>query len=191
MDVVTCRESASIWAPVNTRGRGCPVVPEVSLMTLLSGLQKRRGVGRATSLVPSHQNPARIDVAISRCAASGSPESKGVAMAPARISPQQAVFDLALQVGVVGVALFLVLVGLALWRSWLIASERKAVVHVWPVLVLSVLVLGVLLLQLGGIRLAAGAADDAARLAGLGGLRWSFVVHGACLVISTGERPSS
>ncbi|MCJ1682236.1 O-antigen ligase [Rathayibacter sp. VKM Ac-2928] len=55
-------------------------------------------------------------------------------------SSLHAVFDLALQVGVVGVALFLVLVGLALWRSWLIASERKAVVHVWPVLVLSVLV---------------------------------------------------
>lgn len=51
-----------------------------------------------------------------------------------------AVFDLALQVGVVGVALFVVLVGLALWRAWLIASERKAVVHVWPVLVLTVLV---------------------------------------------------
>lgn len=51
-----------------------------------------------------------------------------------------ALFDLALQVGVVGVVLFLVLVGLALWRSWLIASERKAVVHVWPVMVLTVLV---------------------------------------------------
>jgi O-antigen ligase len=51
-----------------------------------------------------------------------------------------ALFDLALQVGVVGVVLFLLLVGLALWRSWLIASERKAVVHVWPVMVLTVLV---------------------------------------------------
>lgn len=51
-----------------------------------------------------------------------------------------ALFDLALQVGVVGVVLFVVLVGLALWRAWLIASDRKAVVHVWPVMVLTVLV---------------------------------------------------
>ncbi|AZZ49337.1 exopolysaccharide production protein [Rathayibacter rathayi] len=50
-----------------------------------------------------------------------------------------ALFDVALQVGAVGVVLFVLLIGLALWRSWLIASERKAVVHVWPVLVLSVL----------------------------------------------------
>ncbi|MWV59571.1 O-antigen ligase family protein [Rathayibacter sp. VKM Ac-2754] len=56
-------------------------------------------------------------------------------------SSLNAVFDLALQVGVVGVVLFLVLIGLALWRSWLIASERKAVVHVWPVLVLTVLII--------------------------------------------------
>lgn len=55
-------------------------------------------------------------------------------------SSLNALFDLALQVGVVGAVLFTALVGLALWRSWLIASERKAVVHVWPVMVLTVLV---------------------------------------------------
>lgn len=51
--------------------------------------------------------------------------------------------------------------------------------HWWVLskLALSLLVLGVLLLQLGGIGAAARAADDAARLVGLTGLRWSFVVH--------------
>lgn len=56
-------------------------------------------------------------------------------------SSLNALFDVALQVGAVGVVLFVVLVGLALWRSWLIASERRAVVHVWPVLVLAVLII--------------------------------------------------
>lgn len=55
-------------------------------------------------------------------------------------SSLNALFDVALQVGAVGVVLFVVLVGLALWRSWLIASQRRAVVHVWPVLVLTVLI---------------------------------------------------
>jgi hypothetical protein len=51
--------------------------------------------------------------------------------------------------------------------------------HWWVLskLVLSVLVLGVLLLQLGGIRVAAEAVGDAAHLGSLTGLRWSFVIH--------------
>ncbi len=53
--------------------------------------------------------------------------------------------------------------------------------HWWVLfkLVLSVLVVGVLLLQLGGIGLAARTAEEADRTAGLLGLRWSFVVHAA------------
>lgn len=53
--------------------------------------------------------------------------------------------------------------------------------HWWVLfkLVLSVLTLGVLLLQLGGLGLVARAADEADRMAGLLGLRWSFVIHAA------------
>lgn len=77
--------------------------------------------------------------------------------------------------------------------------------HWWVLfkLVLSVLTLGVLLLQLGGISLAARAAHEAEPLASLAGLRWSFVVHatggltvlGVALVLSiykpTGRTPWS
>lgn len=56
-------------------------------------------------------------------------------------SALNALFDVVLQLGLVGAVIFVVLVGLALVRSWLIATERKAVVHVWPVLILTVLVL--------------------------------------------------
>lgn len=55
-------------------------------------------------------------------------------------SALNALFDVVLQLGLVGAVSFIVLVGLALVRSWLIATERKAVVHVWPVLILAVLV---------------------------------------------------
>jgi O-antigen ligase len=50
--------------------------------------------------------------------------------------------DVYLQVGIVGLALFLGLVGLALVRSWLLASDRRSVVYLWPALVLVVLVFG-------------------------------------------------
>ncbi|QHC67236.1 exopolysaccharide production protein [Rathayibacter sp. VKM Ac-2759] len=91
-------------------------------------------------------------------------------------SSLNAVFDVALQVGVVGVVLFLVLVGLALWRSWLIASERKAVVHVWPVLVLTVLIVTALaessiLLDAGWLLLVICAMRAAQ------GLSWRRLLH--------------
>lgn len=56
-------------------------------------------------------------------------------------SALNALFDVVLQLGLVGAVIFCILVGLAAFRSWLIASERKAVVHVWPVLILTVIVL--------------------------------------------------
>ena len=60
--------------------------------------------------------------------------------------------------------------------------------HWWVVakLVLSSLTLGVLLLQIDGIRLASEAVGDAAHFAGLSELRWSFVIHatGGLLVLA-------
>lgn len=46
-----------------------------------------------------------------------------------------AYLDTMLQVGVVGLVLLLVLLGLAVVRSWLLASERRSVVYVWPALI--------------------------------------------------------
>jgi hypothetical protein len=51
-----------------------------------------------------------------------------------------AVVDLWLQVGAVGVFLFLAVVGLAFARSWLLAGRRRSVVHTWPALVLVALI---------------------------------------------------
>ena len=45
-----------------------------------------------------------------------------------------------LQLGIVGLAIFLGLVGLALVRSWLLASDRRSVVYLWPALTLVILV---------------------------------------------------
>jgi exopolysaccharide production protein ExoQ len=55
-------------------------------------------------------------------------------------SALNAVVDLWLQVGIVGVFLFLALVGLAFVRSWLLAGRRRSVVHTWPALVLVALI---------------------------------------------------
>jgi hypothetical protein len=55
-------------------------------------------------------------------------------------SALNAVVDLWLQVGAVGVFLFLTLVGLAFARSWLLAGRRRSVVHTWPALVLVALI---------------------------------------------------
>lgn len=55
-------------------------------------------------------------------------------------SALNAIVDLALQIGLVGVALFLVVVGLAFTRSWLLAGRRRSVVHAWPALVLVALI---------------------------------------------------
>jgi hypothetical protein len=51
-----------------------------------------------------------------------------------------AIVDLALQLGLVGVVLFVVVVGLAFVRSWLLAGRRRSVVHTWPALVLVTLI---------------------------------------------------
>lgn len=51
-------------------------------------------------------------------------------------SALNAIVDLWLQVGAVGVFLFLGLVGFAFVRSWLLAGRRRSVVHTWPALVL-------------------------------------------------------
>lgn len=55
-------------------------------------------------------------------------------------SALNAVVDLWLQVGVVGIVLFLAVVGLAFTRSWLLAGRRRSVVHTWPALVLVALI---------------------------------------------------
>jgi len=55
-------------------------------------------------------------------------------------SALNAVVDLGLQVGAVGICLFLALVGLAFARSWLLAGRRRSVVHTWPALVLVALI---------------------------------------------------
>jgi hypothetical protein len=56
-------------------------------------------------------------------------------------SALNAVVDLWLQVGVVGICLFLALIGLAFVRSWLLAGRRRSVVHTWPALVLVALII--------------------------------------------------
>jgi len=55
-------------------------------------------------------------------------------------SALNAFLDVWLQLGIVGLALFIVLIGLAVTRAWVVASNRKAVTHVWPALILVTLV---------------------------------------------------
>lgn len=55
-------------------------------------------------------------------------------------SALNALVDLWLQIGAVGVFLFLALIGLAFVRSWLLAGRRRSVVHTWPALVLVALI---------------------------------------------------
>lgn len=55
-------------------------------------------------------------------------------------SAGNAFFDVWLQLGLVGLAAFLVLVSLAFVRSWLLAVSRRSVVFVWPALVLLALI---------------------------------------------------
>ena len=47
-----------------------------------------------------------------------------------------AYFDALLQVGAVGLALFVLIAGIALVRSWLVASVRRSVVYAWTPLIL-------------------------------------------------------
>ncbi|BDZ45917.1 hypothetical protein GCM10025866_18260 [Naasia aerilata] len=56
-------------------------------------------------------------------------------------SALNAFLDTWFQAGLVGLALFSVLLGLALVRAWFVASSRRSVTHVWPALVLVVLAL--------------------------------------------------
>jgi hypothetical protein len=56
-------------------------------------------------------------------------------------SALNAFLDVWLQAGLIGLALFAVLFGLALVRAWFVASSRRSVTHVWPALVLVVLAL--------------------------------------------------
>lgn len=51
-------------------------------------------------------------------------------------SALNAYFDVLLQLGAVGLVLFLVLGGVALVRSWLVASTRRSVVYAWTPLIL-------------------------------------------------------
>lgn len=52
-----------------------------------------------------------------------------------------AYFDVALQLGWVGLVLFLALAALALGRSWLVAGERRSVVYAWtPLMLVALLV---------------------------------------------------
>lgn len=55
-------------------------------------------------------------------------------------SAASAYVDVWLQLGLVGLVAFLVLLGLAFTRSWLLASRRKSVVYTWPALVLAALI---------------------------------------------------
>jgi hypothetical protein len=56
-------------------------------------------------------------------------------------SALNAVVDLWLQIGAVGVVIFLALVGFAFTRSWLLAGRRRSVVYTWPALVLVALII--------------------------------------------------
>jgi O-antigen ligase len=55
-------------------------------------------------------------------------------------SALSAYIDAYFQVGVIGALLFIGLVGVALVRSWLLASNRRSVVYLWPALCLVALV---------------------------------------------------
>lgn len=51
-----------------------------------------------------------------------------------------AYLDVWFQLGLIGLALFLVLVGLAFVRSWILASRQRSFVYAWPALVLVALI---------------------------------------------------
>ncbi|TFC19215.1 O-antigen ligase family protein [Cryobacterium algoritolerans] len=51
-----------------------------------------------------------------------------------------AFLDVYFQVGLIGFLSFLALVGLAFWRSWLLASNKRTLVYVWSPLVLVILI---------------------------------------------------
>jgi exopolysaccharide production protein ExoQ len=55
-------------------------------------------------------------------------------------SALNAFVDVWFQLGLVGVTAFIVFVGLALARSWILASNKRSVVYLWPALILVVLI---------------------------------------------------
>ncbi|MFT2816889.1 O-antigen ligase family protein [Leifsonia sp. A12D58] len=57
----------------------------------------------------------------------------------AHSSGLNAFFDVYLQLGLVGLIIFLALVTLAFVRSWLLASDKRPLVYVWPALILVIL----------------------------------------------------
>jgi hypothetical protein len=59
-------------------------------------------------------------------------------------SALNAYLDVWFQLGLIGFVIFVVYLGLALTRSWLLASRRRSVVFAWPTLVLVSLVIGAL-----------------------------------------------
>ncbi len=59
-------------------------------------------------------------------------------------SALNAYLDVWFQLGTVGFGLFLVFLGLAFTRSWLLASRRRSVVFAWPSLILVALLIGAL-----------------------------------------------
>ncbi|WP_243063539.1 O-antigen ligase [Humibacter sp. RRB41] len=63
-------------------------------------------------------------------AATGAPHANGL----------NAFLDVWLQVGLVGFLLFLLLLGLAMFRSWLLGSNKRSVIYAWPPLVLIALI---------------------------------------------------
>ena len=52
-------------------------------------------------------------------------------------SASNAFLDVWLQLGLIGLVIFVVLVGPAFVRSWLLASRRRSIVVAWPALVLA------------------------------------------------------
>jgi O-antigen ligase len=65
--------------------------------------------------------------------------SFGAATDRLTVSASNAYLDVWFQLGIAGLALFLVLVALAFVRSWLLASRKRSVVYTWPALVLAAL----------------------------------------------------
>jgi len=86
-----------------------------------------------------------------------------------RVNPSalNAYLDVYLQLGLIGLALFLVLGGLALFRTWMIAANRRSVVHVWAALIVVTL-------------LASGAAESSLLTSG----GWLLLV--ICAVLGAG-----
>lgn len=82
-------------------------------------------------------------------------------------SALNAYVDVTLQLGIAGLLVLLVALGLALVRAWLVASERRSTVHVWPALTILLLAVTSVtesyLLAEGGLMLFVIAAVTAAQ----------------------------